>query len=73
MPDPAADAMALVTAWAGRSLTFLTIKGGFSHHVGPDSTIPPRSPTRSPNPYATEDPCFGRPIDKIGGWIPRTS
>ncbi|MGI5161647.1 phosphotransferase [Microbispora sp. CA-102843] len=33
MPDPVADAMDLVTAWAGRPLTFTTIKGGLSHHI----------------------------------------
>ncbi|WP_081903864.1 choline/ethanolamine kinase family protein [Microbispora rosea] len=33
MPDPVADAMDLITAWAGRPLTFTTIKGGLSHHI----------------------------------------
>ncbi|GAB3884038.1 choline/ethanolamine kinase family protein [Microbispora bryophytorum] len=33
MPDPVADAMDLVTAWAGRPLTVTTIKGGLSHHI----------------------------------------
>ena len=33
MPDPVVDVMHLVTAWAGRPLTFTTIKGGLSHHI----------------------------------------
>ncbi|GLW97513.1 phosphotransferase [Microtetraspora sp. NBRC 16547] len=33
MPDLIRDALALVAAWAGRPVTYTTIKGGFSHHI----------------------------------------